>query len=87
MKPNITDRSTWTSGWIVEDPDNHILICVDECGNVVGTCDAMMPPVMVKRWIVKVGEFKKINIRNQMHYIQKWNERMVNDDDEKYRFE
>lgn len=87
MKPKINDRSTWDHGWIVEDADNHILICVNHHGTVVGTCDTMMPPHMVKRWIVKVGEFKQVEIRNQNRYIDAWNERMVDDDDGKYRIE
>lgn len=86
-KPKISDRSTWDRGWIVEDDKNRILICVDSMGNMVGTCSIDMPPVMVKRWIIKVGEFKQVNIMNQKRYIETWNEKMVDDDDGKYRFE
>jgi hypothetical protein len=87
MKPQITDRSTWDRGWIAEDETNHILICTNEHGTVVGTCDTRMPPVMVKRWIVKVGEFKRVDIVNRKRFLSTWNERMVNDDDDKYRIE
>lgn len=87
MKPRITDRSSWKDGWIAIDEENHILICINEDGTIVGTCDTMMPPVMVKRWIIKVGEFKQVNIKNQKQYINTWNEKMVDDDNDKYRIE
>jgi hypothetical protein len=87
MKPKIPPRSEWKRGWIAHDEQNHILICVDCDGNVVGTCNTLMPPVMVKRWIIKIGEFKQVNILNQRRYIDTWNEKMVDDDDDKYRFE
>jgi hypothetical protein len=87
MKPKIPPRSEWKRGWIAEDQENHILICVDCDGNVVGTCNTLMPPVMVKRWIIKIGEFKQVNILNQKRYIDTWNEKMVDDDDDKFRKE
>lgn len=84
VKPIFTERSTWDRGWITEDEQNHLLICTNEHGTVVGTCDTLMSPVIVKRWIIKVGEFKRVNIINQGRFLKKWDDKMVEDDNDRY---
>lgn len=38
-------------------------------------------------WIVKVGEFKQVDIMNIHRYIDTWNEKMVDDDNDRYTIE
>jgi hypothetical protein len=86
MKPKINyDRTKWTKGYLSFDFRNRVIVCkVLKTGERVGFCSMDMPEVMVKRWAIKVGEFKQINIINQYEFVQEWNRRMVDDDDDKY---
>jgi hypothetical protein len=85
VKPEIGDRTTWTRGYIVQDDINRILICVNEKGEVVGQCSIDLQPYVVKRWIIKVGEFKRVNIVNQIKFLDRWNKEMVDDDNDRYK--
>ncbi|AYP68803.1 hypothetical protein BpsM61_00029 [Bacillus phage vB_BpsM-61] len=85
VRPRIKDRSEWQRGHLVHDKESRMLLCVNDMGKVVGYCMDDISPVIVKRWIVKVGEFKCINILNQQKFIEAWNRKMVEDDDDKYQ--
>jgi hypothetical protein len=86
MKPKINyDRTKWTKGFLTYDFKNRVILCVTVPGKeTVGHCPFDMPEVMVKRWIIKVGEFKQVDILNQDIFVKEWNRRMVDDDDDKY---
>lgn len=86
MKPTIIkDRTKWTKGFLTYDFENRMIECVSMPDRkVVGHCPFDMPEVMVKRWIIKVGEFKQVDILNQDAFLKEWNRRMVDDDDDKY---
>jgi hypothetical protein len=87
MKPTIiNDRTKWTKGYLSYDFRNRIIVCnILKTDERVGFCPMDMPEVMVKRWAVKVGEFKRVDIVNQKEFVQEWNRRMVDDDNDKYR--
>jgi hypothetical protein len=86
MKPTIErDRTKWTKGFLTYDFKNRVILCVTVPDKeTVGHCPFDMPEIMVKRWIIKVGEFKQVDILNQDIFLKEWNRRMVDDDDDKY---